>query len=185
MHLSTCIVCSAMLGVSIGISHRAPSAPSYHPTNLPSSSMTYHNVSVAVAAARLAKDTTVDSNSAALMTKDGSETVGTKALAGMQVSLNNGCVWTSNSLPRPTKQSSRAPSSAWYLPHQSLAVARNPARTPILVMVLSLSLNKVRPSPRHPWLEMMFALVLPVSPSALHVEVSTTMKAAQTVAVSS
>ena len=46
----------------------------------------------AVAAARLAKDTTVDSNSAALMTKDGSETVGTKALAGMQVSLNNGCV---------------------------------------------------------------------------------------------
>ena len=44
-----------------------------------------------VAAARLAKDTTVDSSSAALMTKDGSETVGTKALAGMQVSVSNGC----------------------------------------------------------------------------------------------
>ena len=44
-----------------------------------------------VAAARLAKDTTVDSNSAALMNKDGSEMVGTKALVGIQLSLNNGC----------------------------------------------------------------------------------------------
>ena len=44
-----------------------------------------------VAAARLAKDTTVDSNSAALMNKDGSEMVGTKALVGIQLSLSNGC----------------------------------------------------------------------------------------------
>ena len=48
--------------------------------------------SAAIAAARLAKDTTVDSNSAALISKDGGETIGTKALAGMQVSLSNGCV---------------------------------------------------------------------------------------------
>ena len=34
----------------------------------------------------------MDSNSAALITKDGGETVSTKTLAGMQVSLSNGCV---------------------------------------------------------------------------------------------
>ena len=47
--------------------------------------------STTVAAATLARDTAISSESSALTTKDGGDTVGTKPLPGMQFNVNNAC----------------------------------------------------------------------------------------------